>query len=397
MRAVTSGAQRLAGLLLGLAERLDRQAGGPIEIVLPLSQEELADLAGTSRATVTRALDSWRRRGLIRTGQRRITLIDVPGLRKAAGPAAPLRDRTALRGKELSVTAADAAPAESGMLRSALELTARGWHVFPCVPGGKRPALRENWQQLATADTERVRAWWTRSRSPYNIGIACGPSGLVVVDLDVSRIAAAGGPAGERMTGHGAEALAALCREHGEPYPADTYAVATPSGGHHLYFTATGSRVRNSARRLGALIDVRADGGYVVAAGSRMGRRAYVVMEETVPAPLPGWIAALLQDRPPPEVPQPLPPPGSQQGTAYAMAALRDETRRVAAAQQGTRNDTLNRAAFSLGQLVAADLLPPLAVITALASAAKHAGLPGDEALRTIRSGMTAGARKPRA
>lgn len=122
------------------------------------------------------------------------------------------------------------------------------------------------------------------------------------------------------MTGHGAEALAALCREQGEPYPADTYAVATPL----------------------------------------------------------------------------LPPPGSQQGTAYAMAA-RDETRRVAAAQPGTRNDTLNRAAFSLGQLVAADLLPPLAVITALASAAQHAGLPGDEALRTIRSGMIAGARKPRA
>jgi CRP-like cAMP-binding protein len=89
---VTSGAQRLAGLLLGLAERLDGQAGGAIEIVLPLSQEELAGLVGTSRATVTRALDGWRRRGLIRTGQRRITLIDVPGLHQAAGPAAPLRD-----------------------------------------------------------------------------------------------------------------------------------------------------------------------------------------------------------------------------------------------------------------------------------------------------------------
>jgi len=87
IRAITNGAQRLAGLLIGLAERLGGQAEGVVEIALPLSQDELASLAGTSRATVARALNGWRKRGLIRTGQRRITLTDVPGLRKAAGPA----------------------------------------------------------------------------------------------------------------------------------------------------------------------------------------------------------------------------------------------------------------------------------------------------------------------
>ena len=50
------------------------------------------------------------------------------------------------------------------------------------------------------------------------------------------------------------------------------------------------------------------------------------------------------------------PAPGGAQGTAYAMAAARDEARLVAAARPGTRNDTLNRAAFSLGQLTAAGL-----------------------------------------
>jgi hypothetical protein len=79
------------------------------------------------------------------------------------------------------------------------------------------------------------------------------------------------------------------------------------------------------------------------------------------------------------------------------MAALRQEARRVATAAEGTRNDTLNRAAFSLGQLAAAGLLPDSGVITALAEAARQSGLPGREALRTIRSGMTAGARHPRA
>jgi CRP-like cAMP-binding protein len=87
IRPVTSGAQRLAGLLLGLADRLGRQVNGVIEVTLPLSQEELASLAGTSRATVARALSNWRARGLIRTGQRHLTLIDLPGLRSAAGPA----------------------------------------------------------------------------------------------------------------------------------------------------------------------------------------------------------------------------------------------------------------------------------------------------------------------
>lgn len=87
IRAVTNGAQRLAGLLLDLAERLGSGTEGIVEIALPLSQEELASLAGTSRATVARALNGWRRRGLIQTGQRRLTLTDVAGLRRAAGPA----------------------------------------------------------------------------------------------------------------------------------------------------------------------------------------------------------------------------------------------------------------------------------------------------------------------
>lgn len=87
-RTVTSGGQRLAGLLLDLAGRYGSRAESVIEIALPLSQEELASLAGTSRATVARALSSWRQRGLIRTAPHRIWLIDVPGLRRSAGPAA---------------------------------------------------------------------------------------------------------------------------------------------------------------------------------------------------------------------------------------------------------------------------------------------------------------------
>jgi CRP/FNR family transcriptional regulator, cyclic AMP receptor protein len=83
-RTATTGAQRLATLLLDLVAQHGSPVGGAIEMALPLSQEELASLAGTSRATVTRALSSWRSRGIVITGQRRITLVDVPTLRKAA-------------------------------------------------------------------------------------------------------------------------------------------------------------------------------------------------------------------------------------------------------------------------------------------------------------------------
>jgi CRP/FNR family transcriptional regulator, cyclic AMP receptor protein len=85
-RSVTTGAQRLAGMLLGLAARHGIQDDDGIQLEISLSQEEWASLAGTSRATVTRALSAWRRRGFIRTGQRRITITDQHGLRRVAGP-----------------------------------------------------------------------------------------------------------------------------------------------------------------------------------------------------------------------------------------------------------------------------------------------------------------------
>jgi Bifunctional DNA primase/polymerase, N-terminal len=298
--------------------------------------------------------------------------------------------------------------AEPGPLSSALAAAAAGWHVFPCAPGSKRPALRENWQDLATTDRGRIRDWW--ARRPYNIGIACGPSGLVVIDLDVARDGPGGGDGPREGDGpgprpgldgppSGADALQRLCRAHGQRYPAGTYTVDTPSGGTHLYFTAPPTPVRNSAGRLGPLIDVRADGGYVVGDGSVIDGRRYAARGDVLPLPLPlpAWLARLLDDEPVvPEAVRPLPVLDRTQGRAYAVAAFREETRRVAEAPVGTRNHTLNRAAFSLGQLVAAGLIPPLPVMTGLADAAARAGLPPDEARRTIRSGMAAGARKPR-
>jgi CRP/FNR family transcriptional regulator, cyclic AMP receptor protein len=83
--SVSTGAQRLAGLLLDLADRHGTHADSGTVITIPLSQEEMASLIGASRATVTRALGDWRRRGLIGTARHQITIMSIPGLRSAAG------------------------------------------------------------------------------------------------------------------------------------------------------------------------------------------------------------------------------------------------------------------------------------------------------------------------
>jgi CRP/FNR family transcriptional regulator, cyclic AMP receptor protein len=90
MLSVTSGPQRLAALLLELAAEHGNGMAGEIHVAMPLSQEELANLASTSRATVTRALKDWRERGFIRTGQRHITIRDQQALQRVVGqqPAA---------------------------------------------------------------------------------------------------------------------------------------------------------------------------------------------------------------------------------------------------------------------------------------------------------------------
>jgi hypothetical protein len=278
--------------------------------------------------------------------------------------------------------------AQDDLLRATLALAGRGWHIFPCAPGGKQPALRGNWQDLATTDPATICGWWTRRA--YNIGIACGPSSLVVLDLDVPKDP-------RHPQASGVTSLARLSERAGQPYPLATFTVATPSGGCHLYFTADSQTVANSASRLGPRIDVRGYGGYVVGPGSTIGGGIYAVRNDARPASLPRWIASELRRQTVASVAsRDMPQADSRKRTAYALAALREETHRVASAAAGTRNDTLNVAAFNLGQLVAAHLLPAAAVITSLADAATHAGLPEAEASRTIRSGMTAGARHPR-
>lgn len=284
------------------------------------------------------------------------------------------------------------------LLRSALDHANRGWPVFPLRPSDKRPAIRD-WETRATTDPDRIHRAWTAG--PYNIGVACGPAGLVVIDLDSPK-PGTDIPVRWRRPGivDGAAVFAMLAEDAGERLPIQTYSVRTAGdGGQHLYFSASpdGPSTRNTAGRLGWLIDTRAAGGYVVGVGSRIAARRYRPILALPVAPLPGWISRLLTngDR------QPAPAASQlveavKHPSRYAATAMRGELDRVLAASPGSRNHTLNTAAFALGRLAAAGLLPASLAGEALTQAATAIGLPAGEAAATIRSGLTAGARSPR-
>jgi hypothetical protein len=271
--------------------------------------------------------------------------------------------------------------------------------VFPLRPGDKRPAVRD-WEHRATIDAERITRCWLAG--PYNVGIACGPSGLVVVDLDAPKPDAVR-PRVWDVPGviDGEDVLAVLAERADQPFPVDTFTVGTVNGGRHLYFAApAGPALRNTAGRLGWLIDTRAHGGYVVGPGSVVDGRPYAVLLDVPLALLPDWLAEPLDDRAdtPPETDHALRDAVDRVGrrSAYAARALRGEVERVLAAQPGTRNQTLNTAAFALGQLVAAGLLPEDLAAEALMQAGRTVGLSSRECATTVRSGMTSGARTPR-
>ncbi|WP_328632800.1 bifunctional DNA primase/polymerase [Streptomyces sp. NBC_00356] len=262
------------------------------------------------------------------------------------------------------------------LLAWALAPVAHDWYVFPLRPGEKRPAGHAERlcpgtgrcvnghlkpEQRATLDRDLIVAAWTAQ--PYNIGITTGPSGLLVVDLDVLK------PDEPEGTPDGVQSLLALCERAGETLPA-TYQVRTPSGGQHLYFTQPdGVRLHLSAGRLGHHIDTRGWGGYVVAPGSTTPQGTYTVTDERPPAVLPEWLCRALTDPPRPQGSQTM-AHSVESRSGYSAAALRGEVHNVATAGDGQRNAVLLRAARALGRLVASGDLDREEVEEALSRAA---------------------------
>ncbi|MFI7586266.1 bifunctional DNA primase/polymerase [Spongisporangium articulatum] len=347
-------------------------------------------------------------------------------------------------------------PRRDALIPAALSYAERGWHVFPLRPGDKRPAFpahtedrctdsgREKgyradvkcrragrhvtWEERATTDAARImRAWQTITPDgPYGIGIACGPSGLVVLDLDVPKPDRHGvvptPPPEWNRPGivDGSDVLTALAADAGEPWPFDTWTVCTGSGGAHLYFAypvahanramESGLRtvreameqtaIRNTAGTLGWLIDTRARGGYVVAPPTVVNGHRYEVGADIPVTTLPDWLADRLTPKPIPtgrttvQLTTAQSKPG--RSSRYLDAAIGGQLDRITDAAKGGRNDALYHSAIALGQLVAGGELDPDYVTQILEAAALDVGLEPQEIARTIASGLRAGAKRPR-
>ncbi|KUL69617.1 MULTISPECIES: bifunctional DNA primase/polymerase [unclassified Streptomyces] len=285
-------------------------------------------------------------------------------------------------------------PLAPDLLASALAAAERGWPVIPLHPGSKRPAGHPERacprtgrctgghrkpEQRATTDPALIHAAW--ASRPYNVGIATGPAGLLVIDLDVCKLEEPKGAP------DGATSFAALCERTGQTVPG-TYRVRTARGGEHLYFTApSGIRLKNSANRLGPHIDTRAWGGYVVAPGSTTPDGTYEVAHDAPVAELPAWLTALLTE---PDRPVQL-PVRAHDGTRAARVALERECAVIASASEGGphgRNVTLHRSACKVARFVAWGDIPRHVVEEAIQGAGEATGLPPAECRTTIRSAL---------
>lgn len=310
-------------------------------------------------------------------------------------------------------------PEVARLRRVALDAAAAGLYVFPVQPGGKLPAVprhsaercrrrgictdgHQGWEQRATLDRAQIYRWWSGDASArFNVGVACGPSGLVVVDLDTSTEPLPDW--GGATTGR--EVLDQLTARHGQTLP-DTYSTVTPTEGEHIYFRMpAGLELRNThgghGHSLGPLIDTRAGGGFVVGAGSIRPEGAYLVAEHGQIAELPDWLATLLTPPPPPEPRRGEPLAlSTPRANAYVAAILAGESAAVEQAPKGQRQITLLTAARSLGRLVGGgELDADNAHALLLDAAAVHIGVDGftqAEAERTITRGMAYGAQAPR-
>jgi hypothetical protein len=265
------------------------------------------------------------------------------------------------------------------------------------------------------------------------VGVACGPAGLVVIDVDAHpaplpkpdrlppgiRIPASV-PLGGLQHGFHSPALPAALRGRQDPsQDSTTLRVRTPSGGLHLWYAARPGHLwrcstgTNAKRALAWQVDVRAHGGYIIAPGTTTALGTYTACGPVRrPAPLPGWLAAELErtsHRPASAAPPP-PTPEPSRARAAVMAARsgRDTAERTLATvlravtecgtvPEGTGfSATLKRAAFTAGRLVGAGRMTPAHAKSALVTAAAQAR-PRQErrSPQIIRSAMSAGSRRP--
>lgn len=182
---------------------------------------------------------------------------------------------------------------------AALIYASKNWPVFPvhtptlsgaCDCGnpncgkntGKHPRIRA-WQKNATTNIQQLESWWLRWPDA-NIGIQTGPkSGILVLDVDPDN--------------GGDDSLFALESQYGK---LDVLESITGGGGRHLFFQYPNQQIPNSSSKIAAGLDVRGDGGFIVAPPSLHKSGKFYQWEassdpiQTLLQPVPGWLLSLV-------------------------------------------------------------------------------------------------------
>ena len=258
----------------------DHQGGADKTVRPPLAGAPL-DEAATSPASAVEGAD---------------TFVRPPSENSSDSAAFALDETTLFTEERPAVASKPKTP-----LEAALAYARRGWPVFPlqhpdphrgcscidalsCRSPGKHPRTRKGLKDAST-DEAQIRRWW-ELYPLANVGLAMGrKSGLVAIDVDPR----AGGDS----------SLCELLERYGE-LP-QTLEAVTGGGGSHIFFAHPGVAFKNSSSALGEGLDVKTDGGYVVAAPSlhASGKR-YSWRTRRTPAHLPGWLLKLLTTEKPP-------------------------------------------------------------------------------------------------
>lgn len=282
---------------------------------------------------------------------------------------------------------------ENATLDAAIELATKlYWPVFPVdITIGKHPLSNKgfngrNWGQ--TTDVREIKKHFNRFPED-TIGVATGEdSGIFVLDVD--------SPIG----GHAHDGFATLAELEAKYGPLPKTVMAdTASGGRHYYFEYPDFPIKNDAgRQLGKGLDIRGDGGYIVVppsiksdgeTGEIVGAYEWINSPfDTDVAEAPEWLLNLLKPKPRgrPAKPSVVAITAKPDGR---ISKLLDQLR---AAEDGERNDTLNRVAFQIAQYVGDDD----DMRGQLYDIATGIGLPDSEALKTINGAMAQGAEQPK-
>lgn len=336
-------------------------------------------------------------------------------------------------------------------VRIALWLASQGLHPFPLRPGSKFPfgscnRCRERDRDepnplyvphkpaececvaagrlchglyAATTNRDLIVSRWERDPEA-GVAVTCGPSNVVVIDVDNHNIDhpedgvyVRGESTGSAGFVNGYDTIAALCELRGVNLPwleYPTLTVTTPSRGLQCWYrVADGMQWRqgNGVKSgLGWQVDVKAGMSFGIMPGTTTSKGAYEPFGDTrTIADLPEWLRRELVKAgrwtdPDPQRTATYRPNRRHARTSsrYVTKAIENELAALAAALPGGRSESLNKCAYNIGRFVGAGLVTESDAREAITAAATAAGISPDErkAQNTIRSGLNSGARNPR-